>query len=89
MVIRRIINHFTYRKKLKLLKVYAVNQLSSIIINNMDYVEGFKRLLLTASKSDNAEELQNMLNEFIDLSNKVRIANKVINEKQTEESKAE
>ena len=55
----------------------------------MDYVEGFQKLLLTASKSDNAEELQEMLNEFIDLSNKVKIANKVINEKKIEKSKAE
>jgi mannitol/fructose-specific phosphotransferase system IIA component (Ntr-type) len=50
-------------------------------------VEGFKKLLLTASASDNTEELQKMLNEFVDLARKTKIANDVVNEKKTEESK--
>ena len=69
------------------MKIYAVNQAINFIANNADYVEGFKKLILTASASDNAEELQKMLNEFVDLARKTKIANDVVNEKKTEESK--
>ena len=84
---KKIYHHFIYRKKLKTLKVYAVNQAINFIANKADYVEGFQKLLLTASKLDNAEELQKTLNEFIDLARKTKIVNDVVNEKNVEESK--
>ena len=84
---KKIYHHFIYRKKLKTLKIYAVNQAINFIANKADYVEGFKKLVLTASASDNAEELQKMLNEFIDLARKTKIINDVANEKKAEELK--
>ena len=84
---KKIYHHIIYRKKLKTLKIYAVNQAINFIANKADYVEGFQKLLLTASKSDNAEELQKMLNEFVDLAYKTKVINDVANEKKTKESK--
>ena len=84
---KKINHHIIYRKKLKTLKIYAVNQAINFIANKVDYVEGFQKLLLTASKSDNAEELQKMLNEFVDLAYKTKVINDVANEKKTKESK--
>ena len=84
---KKIYHHFIYRKKLKTLKIYAVNQAINFIANKTDYVEGFQKLLLTASKLDNAEELQKTLNEFMDLARKTKIANNVVNEKKTEDEK--
>lgn len=78
---KKIYHQIIYKKKLKTLKIYAVNQAINFIANNADYVEGFKKLLLTASASDNAEELQTMLDEFIDLARKTKIINDVEKEK--------
>ena len=78
---KKIYHHIIYKKKLKTLKIYVVNQAINFIANNADYVEGFKKLLLTASASDNAEELQTMLDEFIDLARKTKIINDVEKEK--------
>ena len=83
---KKIYHHIIYKKKLKTLKIYAVNQAVNFIANKADYVEGFQKLLLTASATDNAEELQKMLNEFVDLARKTKIANDVVNEKKIEES---
>ena len=57
----------------------AVNHLTNIVVNKNDYITGLQKLALTASQSDNAEELQKMLNEFIDLTNKVKSINNVVN----------
>lgn len=84
---KKIYHHIIYKKKLKTLKIYAVNQAINFIANKADYVEGFQKLLLTASATDNAEELQKMLNEFVDLAYKTKVINDVANEKKTEESK--
>ena len=78
-MIKKIINHIEYKKKVKLLKMIAVNQLTNIIVNNADYVNGFQKLLLTMSKSDDAVELQKLLNDYVDLVKKTKIANDVIN----------
>ena len=75
---KKIYHRIIYKKKLKTLKIYAVNQAINFIANKADYVEGFQKLLLTASATDNAEELQKMLNEFVDLARKTKIANEVI-----------
>ena len=81
-MIKRIINHIEYRKKVKLLKMIAVNQLTNIIVNNADYVNGFQKLLLTMSKSDDAVELQKLLNDYVDLVKKTKIANDVVNKEE-------
>ena len=78
-MIKKIINRIEYKKKVKLLKMIAVNQLTNIIVNNADYVNGFQKLLLTMSKSDDAVELQKLLNDYVDLVKKTKIANDVIN----------
>lgn len=78
-MIKKIINHIEYKKKVKLLKMIAVNQLTNIIVNNADYVSGFQKLLLTMSKSNDATELQKLLNDYVDLVKKTKIANNVLN----------
>ena len=65
-MIKKIINYIEYKKKIKLLKMLAVNQLTSLVINSSDYMIGFQKLLLTAAKSDDAVELQEMLSKFSD-----------------------
>ena len=81
-MIKKIINRIEYKKKVKLLKMIAVNQLTNIIVNNADYVNGFQKLLLTRSKSDDAVELQKLLNDYVDLVKKTKIANDVINKEE-------
>lgn len=81
-MIKKIINHIEYKKKVKLLKMIAVNQLTNIIVNNADYVNGFQKLLLTMSKSDDAVELQKLLNDYVDLVKKTKIVNDVINKEE-------
>ena len=76
-MIKKIINHIEYRKKVKLLKMITVNQLTNIVVNKTDYVVGFQKLLLTMAKSDDATELQKMLNDYIDLVKMTKVANDV------------
>lgn len=78
-MIKKIINYIEYRKKIKILKIIAVNQLTSFVVNKTDYIAGFQKLLLTMAKSDDATELQKLLNEYMDLVKKTKIANKVMN----------
>lgn len=78
-MIKKIINYIEYRKKIKILKIIAVNQLTSFVVNKTDYIAGFQKLLLTMAKSNDATELQKLLNEYMDLVKKTKIANKVMN----------
>ena len=78
-MIKKIIRHIEYRKKVKILRMYTVNQLTNLLVSKGDYVLGFQKLLLTASKSDNAEELQKMLNDFMDLANRTKNVNDEVN----------
>ena len=79
----KIIAHIEYKKKVKLLKMIAVNQLTNIVVNKNDYIAGFEKLLLTMAKTDDASELQKMLNEYVDLVKKTKIANDVLNKEKT------
>lgn len=81
---KKIINHIEYKKKVKLLKMIAVNQLTNIVINKTDYIVGLQKLLLTAAQSNDAVELQKILNDFVDLANKTKITNDVANNNKTE-----
>lgn len=65
-MIKKIRNYIEYKKKIKLLKMLAVNQLTGLVINSSDYLIGFQKLLLTAAKSDDAVELQEMLSKLSD-----------------------
>ena len=78
-MIKKIINYIEYRKKVKLLKMIAINQLTNIVVNKTDYIAGFEKLLLTMAKSDDATELQKLLNDYMDLVKKTKIANDVMN----------
>ena len=78
-IVKKIINHIEYRKKVKLLKMIAVNQLTNFAVNKTDYIVGFEKLLLTMAKTDDAAELQNLLNDYVDLVKKTKIANDVMN----------
>ena len=80
-MIKKIINYIEYKKKVKLLKMFAVNQLTNFVVNKTDYIAGFEKLLLTMSKSDDAVELQKMLNEYVDLVKMTKVANDVVNGK--------
>lgn len=78
-MIKKIVNYIEYKKKVKILRMIAVNQLTNIVINKTDYVAGFQKLLLTMAKSDDATELQKLLNDYVDLVKKTKIANDVMN----------
>ena len=77
-------NHIEYKKKVKLLKMIAVNQLTNIAINKTEYIVGFEKLLLTMAKSDDAAELQKMLNDYVGLVKATKMANDVLAKKETE-----
>ena len=77
-MIKKIINHIEYRKKVKLLKMIAVNQLTNIVVNKADYVAGFEKLLLTLSQTLTDEQSKNALNDYVDLVKKTKIANDVV-----------
>ena len=76
-MIKKIINYIEYRKKVKLLKMITVNQLTNFVVNKTDYIAGFEKLLLTMAKSDDATELQKLLNEYINLVKMTKVANDV------------
>ena len=78
-MIKKFIEWIEYRKKVKILKMIAVNQLTNFVVNKTDYIAGFEKLLLTMAKSDDAVELQKLLKEYTDLKEKVKIANEVVN----------
>lgn len=80
-MITKIKNHIEYKKKLKLLKIIMVNELTNFVVNRLDYINGFQKLLLTASETDNAEELQKMLKDYMELVRKTKIANDVVTNK--------
>jgi hypothetical protein len=80
-MIKKIINYIEYRKKIKILKMIAVNQLTNFVVNKTDYIAGFQKLLLTMAKSDDATELQKLVNEYMELVNKTKVANGVVKEK--------
>lgn len=78
-MIKKIMNYIEYKKKLRLLKMIAVNKLTDFVINNDTYITGFNKFLLAISDSDNAEELQKTLNEYITTLDATLKANKVLN----------
>lgn len=80
-MIKKITNYIEYRKKVKILKMIVVNQLTSFVINKTDYIAGFQKLLLTMAKSDDVAELQKLLNEYMDLVKKTKITNGAVKEK--------
>ena len=80
-MITKIKNHIEYKKKLKLLKMIFVNQLTNLVVNKADYINGFQKLLLISSETDNAEELQKMFKDYMELVKKTKIANDVMNNK--------
>ena len=78
-MIKKIKNHIEYKKKVKLLKMIAVNQLTNIVINKADYVAGFEKLLLTMAKTVADADAQQVLNDYVDLVKKTKIVNDVVN----------
>ena len=77
---KKIKMHLEYKKKVKILKMVAVNQLTNIIISKHDYLVGFEKLLITMANTDNAEELQKTLNDYLDVLKATVTANKIMNE---------
>ena len=77
-MIKKFIEWIEYRKKVRILKMIAVNQLTNFVVNKTDYIAGFEKLLLTMAKSDDAAELQKLLNDYMDLMKKTKIANEVV-----------
>lgn len=80
-MIKKIKNHIMYKKKLKLLKVFFVSQLANIVVSKNDYIVGFEKLLIAMSNSDNADELQKMLDDYITTLKATVTANKAMSEK--------
>ena len=65
-MLKKIKNYIEYKKKVKLLKIIFVNQLTNLVINKNDYIVGFQKLLLTMASSEDAFKLQEMLNNYVD-----------------------
>lgn len=63
-MINKIKNYIEYKKKIKLLKMYAVNQITNIVVNNAEYINGFQKLLLAASGANDADKLKELVKEF-------------------------
>ena len=78
---KKIKMNLEYKKKVKILKMVVVNQLTNIIISKHDYLVGFEKLLITMANIDNADELQKTLNDYLDVLKATVTANKVVNEK--------
>lgn len=76
---KKIKMHLEYKKKVKILKMVAVNQLTNIIISKHDYLVGFEKFLITMANNDNAEELQKALNDYLNVLKATVTANKVMN----------
>ena len=77
---KKIKMNLEYKKKVKILKMVAVNQLTNIIISKHDYLVGFEKLLITMANTDNADELQKTLNDYLDVLKATVTANKTVNE---------
>ena len=77
---KKIKMNLEYKKKVKILKKVAVNQLTNIIISKHDYLVGFEKLLITMANTDNADELQKTLNNYLDVLKATVTANKAVNE---------
>jgi hypothetical protein len=78
-MIKKIMNYIEYKKRLRLLKMIAVNKLTDFVINNDSYIVGFNKLLLSMANSDNAEELQKILNDYVAALNATIKVNKSLN----------
>ena len=78
-MIKKLINYIKYKKKLRLLKMIAVNKLTDFVINNDSYITGFNKLLLAIADTNNAEELLKTLNEYVTVLGATLKANKVLN----------
>ena len=76
----KIKNHIEYKKKVKLLKVLAVNTLANTIVNKNAYIIGFQKMLLTMATTNDATELQNLLNDYT----KVVLKTNVVSDGKTE-----
>lgn len=76
---KKIKMHLEYKKKVKILKMVVVNQLTNIIISKHDYLVGFEKFLITMANNDNAEELQKALNDYLNVLKATVTANKVMN----------
>lgn len=78
-MIKKFINYIKYKKKLRLLKMIAVNKLTDFVINNDSYITGFNKLLLAIADTNNAEELLKTLNEYVTVLGATLKANNVLN----------
>lgn len=77
---KKIKMNLEYKKKVKILKMVVVNQLTNIIISKHDYLVGFEKLLITMANTDNTDELQKTLNDYLDVLKATVTANKTVNE---------
>ena len=78
-MIKKFINYIKYKKKLRLLKMIAVNKLTDFVINNDSYITGFNKLLLAMADTNNTEELLKTLNAYVTALDATLKANKVLN----------
>ena len=78
-MIKKIIAYIEYKKKLRSLKMIAVNQLANFVVNKTDYIVGFENLLLTLGRTSDSLEMQRILNDYETLVKKTKIANDAMN----------
>lgn len=78
----KIRNYIVYKRRLKFLKMYTVNMLANAILNNHQYIDGFIKLSLTASSTNDPVKLQSMLNEYSELVKMTKNVNRNLDNKE-------
>lgn len=63
-IINDIKNYIIYKKKVRLLKMYAVNQLTKIIVDNDAYVNTFNKLVNYISENPSNLDLEKLVQEI-------------------------
>lgn len=60
-MIKRIKERIAYRKKVKMLKIFAVNTITNFVVNNGAYINGIQKILLEVNDAENSKDIQNIL----------------------------
>lgn len=60
-MIKKIKERIAYRKKVKMLKIFAVNTITNFVVNNGAYINGIQKILLEVNDAENSKDIQNIL----------------------------
>ncbi len=78
-MIKNLITYFTYKRRLRLLKIILVNHVMNIVVNNNDFVIGFERLLIALANNDNSNEYGQILKDYFQTIKSTNTVNNTLN----------